>query len=212
MKDWSNKIGILIVLTGLMNSEKQGLAIEQSWEADPLPKLDTLKQSLAADRTLTKEEKEWLTAMRGYLKQPLPIKYPSGPLHAYDRAVRWRGEAVFRLGLFLAHSEIIPDLETILNNQEEAEGVRIKAVYALSVIPDKAAIPVLIRALADENPTIRFNAWDRLFGLGVGRDLGLDSNTSIEKCRQQRTLYEVWWSEHQDNFIMRNHGRLFNIR
>ncbi|MEK7466106.1 MAG: HEAT repeat domain-containing protein [Planctomycetota bacterium] len=125
-------------------------------------------------------------------------RMPGVPSNGYDKALLdvkqrdpgRRANGVANLGVFGG-----PDaVKTVLGfAEDESEGVRVAAQYALALLGQAEALPKLISHLADERHEFRKRAAVALSSV-TGAGITCD-HESLESCSAAKKDFEAWWKK-----------------
>jgi len=171
---------------------------EQWWQAsadaftfDRWPEAALTLGVKSADRQLSATEAAWLSELNASLLD-------RGADHGKDP--RRRAEAARGLGE-IGHKDAIPALRQVMEDTTDDYAVRCEALTALSRIADKSVVPILIRALGDDQLQRRAS-WQLIWLSGTTLGLTFGPETSREEEIAILTdKWTQWWEENQDTFV-----------
>lgn len=143
-----------------------------------------------ADQTLSAEEAKRLAELMRKLE---------------DRKVsmREREEAARKIGEELPHKSAIPVLAKVVKDTKDNRDVRYWALTALSQIADKSVIPLVIEALSDPTPQIRFRADEQLWKLAGERPHNVivsSPDISSKELGTALSSWKKWWQKNKKTF------------
>lgn len=194
-------LGMPLTADGIPVPTGRATAVWEQWwrENEPTFTFNRWSQAatslgvMAADRVLEPGQRAWLDEVIRSL-----LDYGEGD----SRSSLRRADAARTLGE-IGHRDAIPALKQVFEDTTLAWELRYVALTALSQIPDKSVVPVLIQALGDREPNIFYHAVKLLQNVS-GEPVGLRfaSGTPLEQ-EQPAVIarWQRWWRENREWFV-----------
>jgi hypothetical protein len=176
----------------IVEGENRSYAVLATRPAGSVTTSLTFRFSRDANRTLTGPERSEFDRLR---RIALDSQEPQ------DKRLR----AVRFLALYVAHHDCIEPLRAILENDSEPESLRTGTVIALSQVPDKAVVPLLIEVLGNRAlpPRVRSKAELQLTRLTAHGAFPGSSRpyTTAERCDAAVGWWQDWWKDNEATYV-----------
>jgi hypothetical protein len=118
-----------------------------------------------------------------------------------EKALERRREAVRLLGIYVGHRDCIAPLKNLVDDGSNPTELRRDAIVALSLIADKAVIPILIDYLGDPEFRMRLRAQGQLILLAPKAGTAYSTLRSAEDCAKAVAEWQRWWEASAETFV-----------
>jgi hypothetical protein len=173
---------------GLVEYDLRMLEQHRQRLGEPVTTSLLFRFTLDATRSLSDLERSEMTRLLGIASDS-------------QKPLERRREAVYLLGIYVGHRDCIAPLKNLVDDASNPIELRRDAIVALSLIADKAVIPILIDYLGDPEFRMRLRAQGQLILLAPKAGTAYSTLRSAEDCAKAVAEWQRWWEASAETFV-----------